>query len=181
MTMADTIAVMNHGLIEQLGDPATLYERPSTTFVANFLGQSNLLSGRVAGSDGDDLVIEVQGARLRLPRDRSASHEGEVWFGVRPEKLVIVTGSTLADGNHLTGTVTDASFTGVSTQYLVRLAWGQEITVVQQNDGSAPLRPGGEVTVQWAPQHGFALDAAQDAHAGEEREETDAVLAGASS
>ncbi|GAB3597655.1 ABC transporter ATP-binding protein [Angustibacter peucedani] len=181
MTMADTIAVMNQGVIEQLGDPATLYERPSTTFVANFLGQSNLLPGTVSGADGDDLVIDVQGQRLRLPRDRSASHEGKVWFGVRPEKLVIRTETTDAAGNHLTGTVTDASFTGVSTQYLVKLPWGQEITVVQQNDGSPPLRPGGEVTVQWAPQHGFALDAAQDAHAGEEREETDAVLAGASS
>jgi spermidine/putrescine transport system ATP-binding protein len=182
MTMADTIAVMNQGLIEQLGDPATLYERPSTTFVANFLGQSNLLPGVVSGTDGGDLVIDVQGTRLRLPHDRSASAVGKVWFGVRPEKLVIATGGeSVADGNQLTGTVTDASFTGVSTQYLVRLPWGQEITVVQQNDGSPLLRPGGEVTVKWAPQHGFALDAAQDAHAGEEREETDAVLAGASS
>ncbi len=181
MTMADTIAVMNQGIIEQLGDPAELYERPSTTFVANFLGQSNLLPGTVAGSDGDDLVIDVEGTRLRLPRARCASREGRVWFGVRPEKLVIATGAVAAQGNQLTGTVTDASFTGVSTQYLVRLPWGQEITVVQQNDGSAPLRPGGEVTMQWAPEHGFALDAAQDAHAGEQREETDAVLAGATS
>ena len=105
-----------------------------------------------------------------------------MWFGVRPEKLVIRTETSTAAGNHLTGTVTDASFTGVSTQYLVRMPWGQELNVVQQNDGSAPLRPGQEVTVQWAPQHGFALDAAQDAHAGEEREtDGEAVLAGSSS
>ncbi|WP_426567092.1 ABC transporter ATP-binding protein [Angustibacter sp. McL0619] len=181
MTMADTIAVMNQGLIEQLGDPATLYERPSTTFVANFLGQSNLLPGKVSGTDGDDLVIDVQGDRLRLPRARCAANGGDVWFGVRPEKLVICDDSTAATGNRISGLVTDASFTGVSTQYLVKLGWGQEITVVQQNDGTAPLRPGGQVTVQWAPQHGFALDAAQDAHAGEENEAGDAVLAGTSS
>jgi spermidine/putrescine transport system ATP-binding protein len=181
MTMADTIAVMNQGLIEQLGDPATLYERPSTTFVANFLGQSNLLPGKVSGTDGDDLVIDVQGERLRLPRERCASTSGDVWFGVRPEKLVICDDGTPTTGNRITGQVTDASFTGVSTQYLVKLAWDQEITVVQQNDGTAPLRPGGQVTVQWAPQHGFALDAAQDAHAGEEHEADDAVLAGSSS
>ena len=181
MTMADTIAVMNGGLIEQLGDPATLYERPTTTFVANFLGQSNLLPGKVHEPDGDSLVIDVQGQRLRLPRDRSATSSGRVWFGVRPEKLVIRSERTSPTGNELTGTVTDASFTGVSTQYLVRLAWGQEITVVQQNDGTPPLRPGGEVTVQWAPEHGFALDAAQDAHAGEQRETDEPALAGATS
>ncbi len=182
MTMADTIAVMNGGLIEQLGDPATLYERPSTTFVANFLGQSNLLPGKVTASDGADLVIDVQGQSLRLPRNRSASHDGNVWFGVRPEKLVIRTEDTQPSGNQLTGTVTDTSFTGVSTQYLVKMPWGQELNVVQQNDGTPPLRPGQQVTVQWAPQHGFALDAAQDAHAGEEREtDGEAVLAGSTS
>lgn len=180
--MADTIAVMNAGVIEQLGDPASLYERPRTTFVANFLGQSNLLPGKVTGTDGDTLVIDVQGQSLRLPRDRSASHDGNVWFGVRPEKLVIRTEHTAATGNELTGMVTDASFTGVSTQYLVKMAWGQELNVVQQNDGTPPLRPGQQVTVQWAPQHGFALDAAQDAHAGEEREtDGEAVLAGSAS
>jgi spermidine/putrescine transport system ATP-binding protein len=109
MTMADTIAVMNGGVIEQLGEPATLYERPSTTFVANFLGQSNLLPGKVFGSDGDDLVVDVEGQLLRLPRDRSAAHEGNVWFGVRPEKLAIrQDDAPAASGNQLTGTVTDA-------------------------------------------------------------------------
>jgi spermidine/putrescine transport system ATP-binding protein len=179
MTMADTIAVMNSGVIEQLGDPADLYERPHTTFVANFLGQSNLLAGTVAGSDGDALVVDVRGQSMRVLRSRGSSHDGAVWFGVRPEKLRIATGEPLpSSGNHLSGTVTDASFTGVSTQYLVRLDWGQEINVVQQNDGTPPLRPGQLVTVQWAPEHGFALDADQDAHAGEDRED-EPVPAGA--
>jgi spermidine/putrescine transport system ATP-binding protein len=169
MTMADTIAVMNAGVIEQLGDPAELYERPHTTFVANFLGQSNLLPGTVAFSDGDHLVVDVRGQKMRVPRSRCASHEGSVWFGVRPEKLRIVVDPSAEHGdNELSGTVTDASFTGVSTQYLVQLGWDQEITVVQQNDGTPPLRPGEHVTVTWAPEHGFTLDASQDAHAGED-------------
>ncbi|HET8614822.1 MAG TPA: ABC transporter ATP-binding protein [Actinomycetales bacterium] len=181
MTMADTIAVMNAGVIEQLGDPAELYERPRTTFVANFLGQSNLLPGTVTGSDGDHVVVDVRGRSMRVLRSRCASQDGAVWFGVRPEKLRIVSeAAAVASGNELSGTVTDASFTGVSTQYLVRLPWDQEITVVQQNDGTAPLRPGQEVTVQWAPEHGFALDADQDAHAGEDLED-EPVPAGAAS
>jgi spermidine/putrescine transport system ATP-binding protein len=169
MTMADTIAVMNSGVIEQLGDPADLYERPHTTFVANFLGQSNLLPGTVTGGDGEQLVIDVRGHKLRVPRSRCSSQTGSVWFGVRPEKLRIASTQPGAHrGNELSGTVTDASFTGVSTQYLVELGWDHEITVVQQNDGTPPLRPGEHVTVQWAPEHGFALDADQDAHAGED-------------
>ena len=167
MTMADTIAVMNGGRIEQLGSPADLYERPNTTFAANFLGQSNLLEANVTGADGGDLVLDVHGCRVALPRDRSAVATGRLWLGVRPEKLRVTTAG--AAGNCLTGTVTDASFTGVATHYLVRLPWGQEITVVSQNDGSPALRPGEPVTVTWLPAHGFGLDASQDAHAGEER------------
>ncbi|MDP9219128.1 MAG: ABC transporter ATP-binding protein, partial [Actinomycetota bacterium] len=111
MTMADTIAVMNAGGIEQMGDPASLYERPATTFVANFLGQSNLLPAAVSGKDGDDLVLDVEGQRLRLPSGRAASKEGSVWLGVRPEKLQISDSSGAAPAvgfNCLEGDITDA-------------------------------------------------------------------------
>jgi spermidine/putrescine transport system ATP-binding protein len=176
MTMADTIAVMNGGRIEQLGSPTELYETPRTTFAANFLGQSNLLAATVTGhqtsTDGDDLLLDVHGCRIALPRARAHVGDGRLWLGVRPEKLRVTSAGT--GGNCLTGVVTDASFTGVATHYLVELPWGQEITVVQQNDGTPPLRRGEPVTVTWAPEHGFGLDASQDAHAGEEQEEAGA-------
>jgi spermidine/putrescine transport system ATP-binding protein len=181
MTMADTIAVMNSGLIEQMGDPASLYERPATTFTANFLGQSNLLAAAVSGTDGDDLVLDVGGQKLRLPSGRAASTQGKVWLGVRPEKLQIsdTNGTETRSGfNSLEGDITDASFIGVATQYLVRLPWGQEISAVQQNDGTRPRATGERVRVTWACDHGFALDAAQDAHAGEEREALDPAVVG---
>jgi spermidine/putrescine transport system ATP-binding protein len=181
MTMADTIAVMNAGVIEQMGDPASLYEAPATTFVANFLGQSNLLPAAVSGTDGGDLMLDVEGFRLRLPSGRAASTSGRVWLGVRPEKLQISdsSGADAATGfNCLEGDITDASFIGVATQYLVRMPWGQEISAVQQNDGTRPRRTGEKVRVTWAADHGFALDAAQDAHAGEERESLDPVPVG---
>jgi spermidine/putrescine transport system ATP-binding protein len=66
--------------------------------------------------------------------------------------------------------VTDVSFSGVATQYLVRMPWGQELTVVQQNDGSGRARRGDDVTVSWAAEHGFALDASQAVDAGVEEE-----------
>ena len=88
MTMADTIAVMNHGVIEQMGAPGELYENPQTTFVANFLGQSNLITTDVVDSAGDD-------RRDRLPRPEGrgrgvalrTSTGGTGWLGVRPEKI----------------------------------------------------------------------------------------------
>jgi spermidine/putrescine transport system ATP-binding protein len=175
MTMADTIAVMNGGRIEQMGSPTELYEVPRTTFTANFLGQSNLIEATVAGALGDDLLLDVHGSRITLPRRRSTCVEGRLWLGVRPEKLRVAASDV--EGNSLTGIVTDASFIGVATYYLVRMAWGQELTVVQQNDGTPPLPPGEPVTVTWVPDHGFGLDAAQDEHAGAEAIDPDAPAA----
>ena len=90
MTMADTIAVMNAGHLEQLGDPATLYEHPASTFVANFLGQSNLLRARVTGAGEAGLVrADVHGHEILLEADRVPAGLTDVWVGVRPEKLAL--------------------------------------------------------------------------------------------
>jgi spermidine/putrescine transport system ATP-binding protein len=181
MTMADTIAVMNHGVIEQLGHPAELYDSPATTFVSNFLGQSNLVKAEVVGRDGDDIVVDAFGSRLSAPASRARRTAGTVWVGVRPEKVVLAAGAgepARAGENVVAGgVVTDVSFIGVSTQYLVRLPWGQELTVFEQNSGARDtLRAGDHVDLRWLPQHTFLLDADQDAHAGDE---TYAALVGA--
>src|SRR5882724_7148375 len=89
MTMADTIAVMNAGRIEQLGSPADLYENPASTFVANFLGQSNLIVGDVTGKEGGVVVVDAQGRRLTLPAARSRVESGRIIVGVRPEKVTL--------------------------------------------------------------------------------------------
>jgi spermidine/putrescine transport system ATP-binding protein len=167
MTMADTIAVMNAGRIEQLGDPATLYEHPISTFVANFLGQSNLLRGTIVPGSAQDGAVTVRshGIALEVLAEHLPAGASEVFLGVRPEKLRL--GS---DGgpNQLKGVVRDVSFTGVATHYIIELPWERELTVVQQNDGSARAQLGEAVTVSWAARHGFALDASQDADAGAE-------------
>ncbi len=167
MTMADTIAVMNGGRIEQLADPATLYERPASTFVANFLGQSNLLQGTVVPGTLRDGSVTVRSHDIDLEARVEHLPDGanEVYLGVRPEKLRLG-----PDGgpNQLKGVVRDVSFTGVATHYVVEMPWGRELTVVQQNDGSARAQLGEAVTLSWAPRHAFALDASQDADAGAE-------------
>ena len=171
MTMADHIAVMNAGHMEQLADPATLYEKPASTFVANFLGQSNLLRARVTGvGEGGHVRVDVQGQELLVEAAKVPAGLTDVWVGVRPEKLTLGEGG---GSNRLRGQVVDASFTGVATQYLVRMPWGHDVTVVQQNDGSARATEGENVTLSWAPGREFVLDAAQDDHAGIEEDGTD--------
>ncbi len=170
MTMADTIAVMNQGKVEQLGGPTELYEAPATVFVANFLGQSNLLPATVTGRSGGDLLLDVAGSRVVLPAARSRSTADQVFVGVRPEKLHVLAaaGAKEPDGhNAVTGVVTDASFVGVSTQYVVRVAWGQDLTVFAQNlhSGEA-FRPGDRVLLHWAAGNAFGLDGSADPEAG---------------
>jgi spermidine/putrescine transport system ATP-binding protein len=157
MWMADTVAVMDAGRIEQLGAPTDIYEFPANPFVANFLGQSNLLAASVAGREGGDLLLDAHGARFAAPAHRARAVEGTVWLGVRPEKVQI--GSAPLDGhNTIHCVVTDACYAGVSTEYLLRTPWGQEMSVFSANaEPGGPLHPGTEVTAYWHPSHSFVL------------------------
>ncbi|HJU48748.1 MAG TPA: ABC transporter ATP-binding protein, partial [Gaiellaceae bacterium] len=148
MTMANTIAVMNHGRIEQLGAPAELYERPRTAFVASFLGTSNLLEGTVE-ADG---VRLAEGTFVRAATD---GRSGTIWIGVRPEKV------RLGDGaeNRLRGTVRETAYVGVATQVIVDTDAG-EISVYHQNveTGMRVPAPGEETAVSWAPESTFVVE-----------------------
>jgi spermidine/putrescine transport system ATP-binding protein len=173
MTMADTVAVMNAGKIEQMGAPTDIYELPQTAFVANFLGQSNLIKGRSAGTDGDKILVEAHGSTFGVAASRSNAPASSVIVGVRPEKLGVLPVAREADvpasNNRVTGRVTDASFTGVSTQYLVAAPWGQELMVFEQNlVVGERVRTGDEVVVHWSPDHSFGLDGGEDITAGVE-------------
>jgi spermidine/putrescine transport system ATP-binding protein len=175
MTMADTIAVMNAGVIEQLGAPADLYDAPRTTFVGNFLGRSNLIPGSVKEALASDVLVDVHGATVSATAARAQVTAGDVWVGVRPEKVFLAAaGEPVVDGSNVlrAGVVSDVSFVGVSTQYLARMPWGQELMVFEQNTGARPaFTVGDPVDLHWRPEHTFLLDAAQDASAGVESEE----------
>lgn len=170
MTMADTIAVMNEGKIEQMGSPADLYDNPRTSFVANFLGQSNLIKGSIVDASGDNKVVDIFGAKIALPAARNHAHDSSVLLGIRPEKIRIQPAGTSMNGNILTGgVISDASYIGVSTQYQVEMPWGQELMVFEQNDdGTPPLAKGDAVTISWEPIFTFGLAGDQDANAGSE-------------
>jgi spermidine/putrescine transport system ATP-binding protein len=168
MTMSDRIAVMNRGHYEQLGDPEELYERPATRFVAGFLGVSNLLPGTIAGRDGDYVVVKLtDDVTIRVP-NAAVSGSGIVDAGVRPEKIRMygADGEVPAGMNVLAGTVRDASYIGVSTQYIVQTGHGDRIAVYEQNvertvHGSL-YRPGEAVRLAWSPDHTFVVPAERE-------------------
>jgi spermidine/putrescine transport system ATP-binding protein len=148
MTMADAIAVMSAGRIDQLGTPTDLYERPQTAFVAGFLGKSNLLQGNV--EDG--------GVRLRdgtLVNVETSGRSGPVAIGVRPEKVRFGRNG----GNSLDGTVRETAYIGVASEVVVDTAAGG-ITVFHQNAeaGSSVPAPGSPVTISWSPEATFVVD-----------------------
>jgi spermidine/putrescine transport system ATP-binding protein len=159
MTMADTIAVMHAGKIEQLGTPDELYERPRTAFVAGFLGVSNLLSGR---AEGGGRVRLADGTVVRAPGSNGA---GPVSIGIRPEKIRLGGGAE----NTLEGTVKEQAYIGVSTQYIVETGAGTITVYVQNTDpGTQSARPGDRVTLGWSPEATFVVPVA-----GEKEEKTE--------
>ncbi|MET3807408.1 spermidine/putrescine transport system ATP-binding protein [Nakamurella sp. UYEF19] len=160
MTMADTIAVMNKGRVEQLGAPVDLYENPQSAFVAGFLGQSNLMAVKVVSRDGDVLALDFEGVRLTMPAARARSAAVDIEVGVRPEKIQISEPGEPRPGlNAVDGIIIDTSFVGVSTQYLVRTKGDEELTVFSQNTATTLRQVGDRVTLSWHPEHTFGLEA----------------------
>jgi spermidine/putrescine transport system ATP-binding protein len=157
MTMADQIAVMNRGRIEQLGSPTELYERPRTAFVARFLGASNLLPGTVSGSG----VVRLDGGgEVHVPAEALPGSGSRVAVGIRPEKLAF---GVRDGGNRIAGTVTESAYVGVATQYVVETPSGR-LTVYVQNaePGADVVATGLPVELTFAPQAAFVVDYSEE-------------------
>ncbi len=163
MTMSDRIAVMNKGQYEQLGDPESLYERPQTRFVASFLGVSNLLAGTVDGSaDSFALIKLADDTRLRVPAGLVDGNT-QIEVGIRPEKVRMnrADDPIPAAANQLEGVVSDVSYLGVSTQYIVASRGGIPMTVYEQNvertNHGSLYHQGDQVRLSWLPEHTFVV------------------------
>ena len=159
LTMSDRIAVMNRGAIEQIGVPENVYERPETTFVAGFIGVSNLMPGTVSSVSGGRASVELEsGVGVEASADGLAPGE-RCHAVVRPEKLRINRAEEPApNGQPSVKGVVDASvYLGTTTQIVVRLAGDVPMTVLVPNaDESERQRlPGGGASVRlsWAPDH----------------------------
>lgn len=149
LTMSDRIAVMNDGLVEQLAGPREIYEKPSTEFVAGFIGTSNLLVGTVTGG-----VLKIGGGRVLVP-----GRDGEISVTVRPEKITITTEEPGGDVSAVRGNVGEVVYLGTYNSYAVSLTDGAEVTVFQQNAHSATVTAerGDSVWLSWQPQHSYVI------------------------
>ncbi|HEY3106998.1 MAG TPA: ABC transporter ATP-binding protein [Gaiellaceae bacterium] len=154
MTMADQIAVMNQGHVEQLGAPEELYERPATAFVAGFLGASNLLSGVI---EGPDAVRLAEGTLVHAQVDGKS---GPVAAGVRPEKITV---GESGGQNRLPGRVVETAYIGVATQLVVDTAAGTVQVFAQNIDsGKRTPEPGSNVTLSWSPESTFVVERGEE-------------------
>jgi spermidine/putrescine transport system ATP-binding protein len=161
MDMADTVAVMNLGRIEQMGSPEALYDRPKTVFVSKFLGQSNLFVGNVSSDNSNSVSIDIAGNKITVPKNRAEKHSGTIAVGVRPEKAFFHEEQPKLGADHNLigpGEIIDIRFTGVSNQYLIEIPNIGKITVFAQNIGKSPVTElGAKVWVSWKVEHSFGL------------------------
>jgi spermidine/putrescine transport system ATP-binding protein len=163
LTMSDRLVVMDAGRIEQLGSPRELYEHPATRFVANFIGTSNILTGRLerrgdiwalAGLGPDERVLVANPGQVQPGED--------VELAVRPEKVVLRTEQDPPppDRSALRAKVDEVVYLGTSTQYRTVTDDGETIAVYRQN---ASATPGADVLtgevgwLEWPPEHSYVL------------------------
>jgi spermidine/putrescine ABC transporter ATP-binding subunit len=145
LTLSDRIAILSEGRVVQVADPVTVYERPATVFAAQFLGDANIFSGRPEGSRlvlQDGTAIATAGASAGTAI-------------VRPEKMTVTDSAPPAGQNVLPGHVLQATYSGASVTYRVRVsALGDTpLLVFAQNRTGRFHQPGDPVTVTWDPAH----------------------------
>jgi spermidine/putrescine transport system ATP-binding protein len=161
LTMSDRIAVMNDGVIEQLGPPRDIYEHPKTRFVAGFIGTSNLLTGTLSGvTDGIGAVEVSPEERILVPvADTGLSAGQPVELTVRPEKIDLATEPGTPGSCALRGKVTEVVYLGTSTSFSVHTTTGADVVVFEQNSSSASSRVsrGDDVWLTWDPQHSYPI------------------------
>jgi putrescine transport system ATP-binding protein len=163
MTMADRIAVMNQGKFVQISPPAELYEQPTSKYVADFIGDINLLEGRITKNERLRTVLdsEMTGTRIETLSETSAGLGDKAWFAVRPEKVSI---SLLPPNdksvNTAIGTVWDIGYVGDISVYHVRLEGGATMRASIANTRRVVERPitwEDKVFLTWAPDSGIML------------------------
>ena len=159
LTMSDRIAVMNRGVVEQVADPETVYEQPATTFVAGFIGVSNLMPGEVVSANGQRAELRLD-AGVTVPAQPDGAAAGErVHAVVRPEKLELHRADSPAPAGRASveGTIESSLYLGTATQVVVKLADGTSMTVLVPNIDEAERQrmpgAGAQVRLAWAGEH----------------------------
>jgi ABC-type Fe3+/spermidine/putrescine transport system ATPase subunit len=161
ITMGDEIVVMNQGRIVQCGTPMALYDRPTNRFVAHFIGESNLESGKVQEAVSPSTWRVDAGGLPVIATGKGPWHSGDaVAVAIRPEKIRLaqVTSGATDAPNSFAGVVEECIFRGALRRYRVRLPHGRVWSVDEPSTSGAPaLAPSAAVRVQWRPEDCLAV------------------------
>jgi spermidine/putrescine ABC transporter ATP-binding subunit len=152
LTMSDRIAVMNDGLVAQVGTPEDLYDRPASRFVAGFIGESNFLPATVCGLEGDIVVAECEGAVIRATCPVRPAGGDKVTLTTRPERMRFADGAATAGlHNRIKVTVTEAVFAGERCRYMLRCADGTPLVLKEPSSAAVRRRSVGEqAEIAWS-------------------------------
>jgi putrescine transport system ATP-binding protein len=156
MTMADRIGVMNHGRLIQVGPPSEIYEQPNSRWIADFIGDVNLIEAKVlAAEPGSLLVASSVAGELRAANARGCKPGETVWVALRPEKVRISRESPSArDANCVAGKVGNVGYLGEFSLYRVRLECGFEMKAMVPNImriAERAIKPDDSVWLSWSP------------------------------
>ncbi len=155
LTMSDRIAVMNDGIVLQIGSPKEIYERPRTRFVADFIGETNFLDGTVSEINGSDVSVLVDDQITVRAQSDASLHQGQaVSVVIRPEKF------KLDNSSDFKGRVEELIYIGTDTRYLIRLTDKTRVTVREQNldpEQMVACQTGDEVGLSWNPTQALVL------------------------
>jgi iron(III) transport system ATP-binding protein len=150
LAVSDRIIVMSNARIAQTGTPRELYEEPANLFVADFIGDANIISGDLLHVSGATAQVRVDMLLLDLPH--RGAHQGPVKLAVRPDAILL---DERAESGGIAGTVRKASYLGTQTEYEVESPIGSLFVV--QYGRKEPLPPGTSVSISFQTQRGVAI------------------------
>ena len=145
MAVSDRIAVMNAGVIQHVGTPKSIYQRPANLFVATFIGRSNVIKGKLVVDGGKTYLETLSGYRAEIHTVRPEQQkEQEITLSVRPEEFLLDRDS--AEG--ISAIVDDCVFLGLNTHYFVHLSSGEEVEIIQESSIDSVIEPGSEIKLK---------------------------------
>ena len=143
MAVSDRIAVMNAGVIQHVGTPKNIYQRPANLFVSTFIGRSNVMKARLDVQDGRCELVTASGYRAEMSNVQEKYRASQdVVMSVRPEELLL---SRDADAPGISATVDDCVFLGLMTHYFVHLESGEEAEIIQESSIDSIIEPGTKI------------------------------------
>ena len=145
MAVSDRIAVMNAGVIQHVGTPKSIYQRPANLFVATFIGRSNVINGKLIAENGKIWLETLSGYRAEIDTVRPEQQKNQdIVLSVRPEEFLLDRSST--DG--ISAVVDDCVFLGLNTHYFVHLSSGEEVEIIQESSIDNIIEPGSEIKLK---------------------------------